>query len=98
MTNLINLTSEQVHYDPDHLLDTLLKRLELKNDKALAARLDISAPVISKIRHRILPVGSTILIRMHEISDISIKELRALMGDHRARFMMSDDAFMSGKA
>jgi hypothetical protein len=93
MANLLQLTSEQVTYDPDHLLDTLLKRLDLKNDKALAARLDISAPVISKIRHRILPVGSTILIRMHEISDISIKELRALMGDHRARFMVSDDQF-----
>ena len=93
MTNLLHLTSEHVTYDPDHLLDTLLKHLDLKNDKALAARLDISAPVISKIRHRILPIGSTILIRMHEISDISIKELRALMGDHRARFMMSAERF-----
>ena len=98
MTNLLQLTSEQVTYNPDHLLDTLLKRLDLKSDKALAARLDISAPVISKIRHRILPVGSTILIRMHEISDISIKDLRALMGDHRARFMMSDDRFSPGIA
>jgi hypothetical protein len=26
------------------------------------------------------------LIRMHEVSDISIKDLRALMGDRRAKF------------
>ena len=90
MANLLQLTSTEVNYDPNHLLDTLRNRLHLKNDKALAARLDTSAAVISKIRHRILPVGATLLIRMHEISEISIKELRALMGDHRARFMMDD--------
>jgi hypothetical protein len=27
-----------------------------------------------------LPIGATILLRMHEISDFSIRELRAMMG------------------
>jgi hypothetical protein len=35
--------------------------------------------VISKIRHSTLPIGATILLRMHEISNYSIRELRALM-------------------
>jgi hypothetical protein len=35
--------------------------------------------VISKIRHNTLPIGATILLRMHEVSDYSIRELRALM-------------------
>jgi hypothetical protein len=35
--------------------------------------------VISKIRHNTLPIGATILLRMHEESDLSISELRALM-------------------
>jgi hypothetical protein len=35
--------------------------------------------VISKIRHNTLPIGATILLRMHEVSDFSIRELRALM-------------------
>jgi hypothetical protein len=49
--------------------------------------------VISKIRHHHLPVGASLLIRMHEISDVSIKDLRALMGDRRAKFRISDKQF-----
>jgi hypothetical protein len=39
----------------------------------------VAPPVISKIRHNTLPIGATILLRMHEVSDFSIRELRALM-------------------
>jgi hypothetical protein len=39
----------------------------------------VAPPVISKIRHNTLPIGATILLRMHEESDFSITELRALM-------------------
>lgn len=90
MSNLLQLKSEEVNYDPAHLLDTLRKRMNLKNDRALADKLDVAAPVISKIRARVLPVGSTILIRMHEVSQLSIRELRDLMGDKRALFRMGD--------
>ena len=41
--------------------------------------LEVAPPVISKIRHNTLPIGATILLRMHEVSDFSIRELRALM-------------------
>ena len=58
------LTS-QTEYNPDKLLDALLDRLVLKNDAALARALEVAPPVISKIRHRRLPVGASILIRMH---------------------------------
>jgi hypothetical protein len=46
--------------------------------------------VISKIRHRTLPVGASLLIRMHEVTDLSIRELRELMGDRRKRMRISD--------
>ena len=72
------LTS-QVTYNPDNLLDSLIERLNLKNDAALSRALEVAPPVISKIRHNTLPIGATILIRMHEISDFSIRELRELM-------------------
>jgi hypothetical protein len=83
MTNKLN-------YDPITLLDALIDKLNLKTDAALAHVLEVAPPVISKLRHCRLPVGALMLIRMHEVTDISIKELRALMGDHRDRFNSED--------
>lgn len=80
-------------YDPNHLLDSLIEKLRLKNDAALSRALEVAPPVISKIRHRRLPVGASLLIRMHEVSDLSIKELRSLMGDRRDKFRISDKQF-----
>jgi hypothetical protein len=90
MANLLDLKSDDFNYDPNNLLDTLIKQLNLKNDAALSRSLEVAPPVISKIRHRHLPVGASLLIRMHEISDISIKDLRALMGDRRDKFRLGD--------
>ena len=66
-------------YDPNRVLDAIMEKLHLKNDAALSRALEVAPPVISKIRHRTLPIGATILLRMHEVSDFSIRELRALM-------------------
>jgi hypothetical protein len=85
--------SSAQRYDPDHLLATLIERLNLKNDAALSRALEVSPPVISKIRHRRLPVTASLLIRMHEVSALSIKELRLLMGDRRQKFRISDKHF-----
>jgi hypothetical protein len=93
MTNLLELESDEIDYDPNNLLDTLIKQLHLKNDAALSRALEVAPPVISKIRHRRLPVGASLLIRMHEISDLSIRDLRSLMGDRRNKFRISDKQF-----
>jgi hypothetical protein len=66
-------------YDPNRVLDAIINKLKLKNDAALSRVLEVAPPVISKIRHNTLPIGATILLRMHEVSDYSIRELRALM-------------------
>jgi len=89
MTNSIHLDakSKELNYDPNHLLNTIIKNLHLKNDAALSRALEVAPPVISKIRHRHLAVGATLLIRMNEISGIEIKELRELMGDKRKKFL-----------
>ncbi len=71
--------SEPAAYNPNYLLDAIIKKLNLKNDAALSRALEVAPPVISKIRHKTLPIGATILIRMHEVSDFSIRELRDLM-------------------
>ncbi len=84
---------ERPEYDPNNLLDALIQRMSLKNDAALSRALEVAPPVISKIRHRRLPIGASLLIRMHEVSDISIRELRNLMGDRREKFRMSPEHF-----
>jgi hypothetical protein len=85
--------SHPVAYDPDHLLGSIIGKLKLKNDAALSRALEVAPPVISKIRHRRLPVGASLLIRMHEVTDLSIEELRLLMGDRRGKFRISDKQF-----
>lgn len=85
--------AEQATYDPNRLLDSLIEKLHLKNDAALSRALEVAPPVISKIRHRRLPVGASLLIRMHEVTHLSIKELRELMGDRREKFRISDKQF-----
>jgi hypothetical protein len=70
---------EGAEYDPNQVLDAIIHKLKLKNDAALSRLLEVAPPVISKIRHNTLPIGATILLRMHEVSDYSIRELRALM-------------------
>jgi hypothetical protein len=76
-------------YDPDKLLNAMLDKLKLKNDAALSRALEVAPPIISKIRHRRLPVAASILIRMHEVSNLPISELRELLGDRRAKFRIS---------
>lgn len=87
------LLTDQFDYDPNRLLDTLIEKLRLKNDAALSRSLEVAPPVISKIRHRRLPVGASLLIRMHEVSELSIRDLRELMGDRRTKFRISDKQF-----
>ena len=76
--SLKELTSSPT-YNPNRVLDAVIQKLQLKNDAALSRALEVAPPVISKIRHNTLPIGATILLRMHEISDYSIRELRDLM-------------------
>jgi len=85
--------SDQFQYDPNNLLESLIEKLNLKNDAALSRALEVAPPLISKIRHRRLPVGASLLIRMHEVSDLSIRDLRQLMGDRRNKFRISDKQF-----
>jgi transcriptional regulator with XRE-family HTH domain len=58
------------------LLDAIVDRLRLKNDAALCRVLDVSPPVISKIRHGKLEIGATMLIRIHEASGLSLKDIK----------------------
>ena len=73
-------------YNPNALFDWLLQKFGLKYDADLARLLQVPPPVISNIRHMKLAVGATLLLRMHEVSNLSIEALRGLMGDRRDSF------------
>ena len=42
--------------------------------------------VISKIRHKAIPISAKNLLAIHDVSEISIKKLRKMMGDSREFF------------
>ena len=67
-------------YAPESLLDALIARQNLKNDAALSRVLMVAPPVISKIRSRSMPITNSMLIRMHDVMQLSISELRKMMG------------------
>lgn len=60
-------------------LDKIAGLLKSKNDAALSRALEVAPPVISKIRHHTLPVGATLMIRIHELTDMPIREMRAIL-------------------
>ena len=68
-------------FNPCNLLDALIKILGVKNDAGLARTLEISPPIISRIRRKKIAISGTVLLRMHEVSELSIFKLRFLMDD-----------------
>lgn len=71
------LTHQQV-LNANTLLDTLKQRRQLKNDAALSRDLEVSPPVVSKIRSGAQPVGNSLLIRAHDLG-MGLDESRAIL-------------------
>jgi hypothetical protein len=72
-------------YDSNHLLDSILDKLHLPDDTALCDALDVEESVINDLRELRREVDAALLIRMHELTDISIVGLRNILGDRRRR-------------
>ncbi len=77
---------EMPSYQPAGFLDRLERQLYLKNDAALARSLEVTPAVVSRVRNRKVPVSASLLLQIHEISEIAIPELRRMMGDSRRLF------------
>lgn len=77
------------HYDPNRLLDHISHRLNLKNDAALARTLEVTSPMICKVRKRQLTLGASLLIRIHEVTDLPIRDLLDMVGDRRQKYRLS---------
>jgi hypothetical protein len=68
------------NYNPNRLLDELLSRLRLKNDAALSRALAVTPSVLSKVRHRRLAIAAELIIQIHDVTMLSIDDIRLLMG------------------
>lgn len=68
------------HYTPHALLDFAIERLALKNDAGLARFLGINPAALSKIRHRIFPIGDSLLVDLAEAMDMPTKGLKRIAG------------------
>jgi transcriptional regulator with XRE-family HTH domain len=66
---------------PHRLLDAVIEKMHLTSDAALANMLEVAPRVISGVRNGYRPIGASLLLRIHEATDIPIRELRALMSD-----------------
>ena len=60
------------------LLDELQRRFEIKNDRQLAAKLNLSTPVMSRIRNGKSAVSADVIIRIHEVLGLPIAEIKEL--------------------
>jgi transcriptional regulator with XRE-family HTH domain len=65
--------------DANGLLDALLQRYGLKNDAALCRVLDVQPCLMSKIRHGKQRISADMMLRIHEVFDMPIAEMRTLM-------------------
>lgn len=79
----------QREYNPGHMLDMLVSRMNLAGDLGLSRKLNIARSAIERMRRNELPVDATMLVLMHEASGIQTAELRMLMGDRRKAFRIS---------
>jgi hypothetical protein len=73
-------------YSPSDLLDELKTLLNLKNDLSFSKKFGFSPCAISKLRHKKTVVTAHFLLRIHDISEIPIFELKKMMKDNRKFF------------
>lgn len=59
------------------LLDLAADILKCKNDAQLSRALDVAPPVASKIRHARLPVGASMVVKLHETTGMAVAEIKS---------------------
>ncbi|MDP9109961.1 MAG: hypothetical protein M3N23_12970 [Pseudomonadota bacterium] len=75
-------------YDPDRFLTDLQQHLHVTDDAALSRALHISRGLIAQLRTCRRPMGGALLLRLQEVTSLSVAELRQQMGDRRQKCRM----------
>lgn len=62
------------------MLDTLMVALKVTSDAALSRKLMVPPPVISKLRNNKIGVSAGLLVRIHDVTGMSINKVRTMLG------------------
>lgn len=65
-------------YNPVALFEHVMDSLKIRTDASLARALGVGSPTICKMRKKDMPITSSMLIRMHDLTGQSLDDLRAL--------------------
>ena len=63
----------------NRLFDHLLRTYRVKNDSALANLLGVFPPIVSKIRSGHAGMGDTILLAVHEVFEMPIRDIKGML-------------------
>lgn len=66
------------------ILNAVMYKMKLRNDRQLSGELGVKPPVISKLRNGHQALGPAVLVRLLELSDISLRELMGYANTVRA--------------
>ncbi len=61
------------------LLDYLKTEYKLGSDRALAEFLDVAPPAVSKWRHGHLPFSANMILRVHELTGLPVKQIKEML-------------------
>ena len=62
------------------MLDVLMISLKVTSDAALSRKLMVPPPVISKLRNNKIGVSAGLLVRIHDVTGMSINKVRTMLG------------------
>lgn len=77
---LIEKFNREPGYNPNALVDGLIRAMAVKNDAELARMLRIGQPILSKVRSLRAPVTAGLLLRMHTVTKVPVSHLCSMMG------------------
>lgn len=63
----------------NRLFDHLLRTYRVKNDRELAKLLGVLPPVVSKIRSGHAGMGDSIVLAVHEVFEMPIREIKGML-------------------
>lgn len=89
-------TATSLQHDPDYapgnLLDVLIVKLKVKNDRQLSMTTGYAASQLSRIRSKKQPISAEFLLMAHEETGMSIAEMRQLIGDTKSKYFRLENA------
>jgi len=84
--NLVQDHLAMPSYNPARLLDMLHEVMQVKTDYELAIALEIERPMICRLRRRQKSLTAGVLLRMHDVTGLTIENIRDLAGIPNPRF------------